>query len=66
MLEKFRMSDCKPVKTPMDPNKKWITEMSTSKKESQEDFPYSKAIGSLLYLEPNIAPRYHVCSRCCK
>lgn len=49
-LEKFRMSDCKSVKTPIDSNKKWMTENSvleSSEDEEEEDFPYLEAVGSL-------------------
>lgn len=62
MLRKFRMDDSKPVKTPMDSNKKWMTETAAfepTDEEEEKDFPYLEAVGSLLYLSqisrPDIA-----------
>lgn len=60
MVKKFQMSDCKPIKTPMESNKNWMTKTTaSSEKEEEEDFPYLEAVGSLLYLSqisrPDIA-----------
>lgn len=46
ILERFGMSDCKPVQTPMEVNTKF------DKRPENEDsnFPYTEAVGCLVYL----------------
>jgi len=62
MLERYRMSDCNPVQTPMQPGLKLSKSMcSQTPEEAQEmeNAPYLNAVGSLQYLatmtHPDIA-----------
>lgn len=62
VLEKFRMSDCKPVFTPLQPGVNLTKEMCASSEEDiqlMKDVPYRSAVGSLIYLvtatRPDIA-----------
>ncbi|CAA9995003.1 unnamed protein product [Nesidiocoris tenuis] len=65
VLEKFGMSDCRPVSTPM------VKDSTTRKPEEQDDqgetFPYRQAVGALMYLmvgtRPDIAYSVGVVSR---
>lgn len=45
IIEKFRMSDSKPISTPFDPS----TILSKSDEECEVNFPYRQACGSLAY-----------------
>lgn len=56
ILARFGMSDCKPVKTPSDPNQKLSIEMCDSEDENSEAYPYQEAVGSLLYLVQGTRP----------
>ncbi len=48
VLERFGMSNCRSVKTPLDPNQ--IISSDADGKEEAVDFPYQEIIGSLMYL----------------
>ena len=50
ILEKFHMSDCKPVNTPMMPIVKNKNKDTEVKPEQKINFPYQEIIGSLIYL----------------
>jgi hypothetical protein len=53
MLERFNMSDCKPVSTPMDPGSRLSTSMAPSTPEQiaeMQGVPYINAVGALNYL----------------
>lgn len=53
ILKKFKMQDCKPVSTPLDPNTKLDRlPLSQSTKDLEEinNIPYQEAVGSLIYL----------------
>ena len=50
ILEKFDMSDCKPVNTPMMPIDKNKNKNTEVKPEQTINFPYQEIIGSLIYL----------------
>lgn len=71
MLERFNMSECKPVPTPADPNQKLSKEQSPTNNieatEMRETIPYKKAVGSLLYVSqgtrPDIAYAVNLASR---
>lgn len=53
MLERFGMSDCKPVVTPLEAN----THLGCSDGEPvSSDTPYAELVGSLLYLTVNTRP----------
>lgn len=53
ILARFRMSDCKPVKTPFEVGMK----LSNKKEEENNvDCPYQQAIGSLLYVAQGTRP----------
>lgn len=53
MLQRFGMSDCKPVVTPLEAN----THLGCSDGEPVEsDIPYAELVGSLLYLTVNTRP----------
>lgn len=56
VLEKFGMSECRPVGTPMEPGVKLSVEEDT--KTGREDFqvPYRELIGSLMYLSVGTRP----------
>lgn len=59
ILERFNMSDCKPYKSPSDPNQKLSLSMCTSNETEQreiQNIPYQEAVGSLLYLAQGIRP----------
>jgi len=69
-LEEFRMTDCKPVGTPMIPNSKLTSEQSPKtpeEKDEMEEIPYINAVGSLMYLatmtRPDIAYTVGVLAR---
>ena len=69
-LEEFRMTDCKPVGTPMLPGEKLTSEQSPKtdeEKREMENIPYISAIGSLMYLatmtRPDIAYTVGVLAR---
>lgn len=50
MLEKFGMSECKPVKTPMETNLRLTSNPEPkSDEDTKETFPFLEGIGSLLY-----------------
>jgi hypothetical protein len=62
MLERYGMSDCSPVTTPMNPSVKLSTSDSPSTPDqvtAMKDIPYINAVGSLMYLavatRPDIA-----------
>jgi Reverse transcriptase (RNA-dependent DNA polymerase) len=70
LLERFGMSDCNPVVTPMDPGLKLSSTMSpTSSKDIEEmhSVPYLQAVGALMYLatatRPDIAYTVGVLAR---
>src|SRR5690242_6280574 len=50
MLVKYRMEDCKPISTPMEPHDKLTSEDSPTTPARKDTVPYRQAIGSLLYL----------------
>ena len=54
LLCKFRMTECKPVSTPLDQNLKLVADSGTSEYESTS---YRKLVGSLLYLNTT---QYHL------
>lgn len=54
VLARFGMSDCKPVRTPLDPNVK-LHDPDGSNKENP-DVPYRELIGSLMYLAQGTRP----------
>lgn len=59
ILSRFGMEDCKPVKTPMDPNSKLSMAMSPQNPEElkeMENCPYQNLIGSLMYLAVSTRP----------
>lgn len=45
-IDRFHMTDCKTISTPMDPNQN----LGDFKAEEKVDFPYREAVGSLMYL----------------
>ncbi len=49
-LERYGMSDCAPVTTPMDPNVKLTKEPEDADLSEMKDIPYQGAVGTLLYL----------------
>lgn len=49
LLERFGMSDCKPIGTPMETNLK-LSKAEENPKERLDDVPYRELIGSLTYL----------------
>jgi hypothetical protein len=71
VLEKFRMSDCKPMSTPMESNIKLTKASALSEHEKQEmaAVPYQSAVGSLMYAmtctRPDIAYAVSSVSRYC-
>jgi len=72
MLERYRMSDCNPVQTPMQPGLKLSKSMcSQASEEAQEmeNVPYLNAVGSLQYLatmtRPDIAYAVSCLARFC-
>lgn len=46
ILKKFKMSDCNPISTPMDPNQK----LSKNENGTKTDKPYRELIGSVMFL----------------
>jgi hypothetical protein len=53
MLERFKMSDCKPVSTPMTPSLQLTKEMGPNTEEdisAMSSIPYLSAVGSLSFL----------------
>lgn len=53
ILQRFNMTECKPVSAPLDINQKISTEMSPKtrkEKEEMKDVPYREAIGALLFV----------------
>lgn len=59
IIERFGMTDCKPVSTPSDPSQKLSKEMSPKTDDEQklmENVPYQKLIGALLYLVQGTRP----------
>ena len=59
MLEKYGMSNCKPVSTPMTPGSKLSTSMAPSSLEDikfMKTVPYLSAVGSLMYLAITTRP----------
>lgn len=74
MLDRFRMSDCHPVKTPMELNSvkvlKSIDNNNCKEEIDMENVPFLEAIGSLLYISqisrPDIAYTINVLSSYCK
>ena len=62
MLNHFRLSECNPVTTPMDPSAKLSKAMCPKSEEEREEMrnvPYMNAVGALMYLaigtHPDIA-----------
>jgi len=61
MLERFKMTDCNPAKTPMELNAKveLARKMESLNEPKMENVPYLEAVGSLLYVSqisrPDIA-----------
>lgn len=59
ILERFGMSDCKPVGTPSDTSVKLSTKIVNDKIDLTGKIPYQEAVGSLLHLtwgtRPDIA-----------
>lgn len=52
VLERFEMSECNPVSTPLDPNQILTTEMGPkddAEIQRMKKYPYQEAIGSLMY-----------------
>ena len=52
-MEKFRLTEAKPVSMPMEPNAQFSTQQSPStlnQTAQMQKLPYSKAIGSVLWL----------------
>ena len=59
ILDKFGMSECRGVVTPLEPNVKFSKAQEPSTKEEKqkmEDTPYRQAIGSLMYLMVSTRP----------
>ncbi|KAI0923982.1 hypothetical protein AcV5_010529 [Taiwanofungus camphoratus] len=59
MLERFNLSDCKPVKTPMTPGLVLTKEMGAQSQEDIEfmhNVPYLSAVGALMYLAITTRP----------
>lgn len=52
ILDRFGMSNCNPISTPVDPNTFLTTEMGAKndkEKDEMKQYPYQEAIGSLMY-----------------
>lgn len=52
ILDKFNMTDCNPVSTPMDMNQTLTSEMSPTDENSRKEMakvPYQEAVGSFLF-----------------
>ena len=59
ILERFGMSECKPVTTPIEPNTPLTLEMSPKTSEEAKEMkkiPYLVAVGSLMYLATTTRP----------
>lgn len=59
IMERFNMSDCKPSKSPSDPNQKLSLSMCANNEEEHRELqnvPYQEAVGSLLYLAQGTRP----------
>ncbi|KRZ88036.1 Retrovirus-related Pol polyprotein from transposon TNT 1-94 [Trichinella sp. T8] len=59
MLHRFRMSDCKGVKTPLDPNQvlsKAMMPRSDKEIKQMHAVPYREAVGCLIYLSQSCRP----------
>ena len=59
MLNRFRLSECNPVTTPMDPGTKLSKEMCPKSEEECEEMrnvPYMNAVGALMYLAIGTRP----------
>lgn len=59
ILERFNMSECNPVYTPMDASMKLTTDMSPKNDEEKSEMssvPYQEAVGSILYLAQGTRP----------
>jgi hypothetical protein len=54
VLQKYGMSDCRPVATPLEPQNQ--NETSKVKPKQQTQFPYREAVGSLQYLSCKTRP----------
>lgn len=52
VLERFGTENCKPVKTPLEPNIK----IRKPEEKSTEIYPYQNLIGSLMYLSVGTRP----------
>lgn len=53
ILRRFKMTDCNPVRIPMDPNERLTRDMSPNTPEEiteMENVPYQAAVGSILFL----------------
>jgi hypothetical protein len=58
-LERFNMSDCNPIGTPMDPGAHLSSSMSPQSPEelkAMQDVPYLSAVGTLQYLATSTRP----------
>ena len=53
ILERFRMQDCKPVTTPLDPSIKLIKNQDLPLSKIK-NIPYQSTVGSLIYAITNI------------
>ena len=57
MLKRFKMTDCKPVDTPMvTPDAERKTDRKTSDDNNKEKIEYREAVGSLMYLASSTCP----------
>ena len=59
ILERFGMSDCKPVGTPIDPGTPLTKDMSPKTEDEHAEManvPYLQAVGSLMYLATTTRP----------
>lgn len=68
ILRRFNLSNCKPMKTPMEVGVFEINECTdTENKSSEENWPIRELIGALMYLmlatRPDIAFAVNLCSR---
>lgn len=70
ILERFHMTDCKPVSTPMEPGLRLSVSQSPAndeEKKAMSSVPYINAVGALMYLaiatRPDIAYTVSVLSR---
>lgn len=67
ILEKFNMSDCKPVDTPADSNQRLTNDLPSNANFNKSAIPYQQAVGNLLYLiqgtRPDIAYAVNTVSR---